>query len=258
MKQAALVALTVVALAGSAHAADKKKCLDAAPRGQELRDQGKLLEAREQFQVCADPACPPPVPTYCAEWLDDLKKKLPSITLRVADAGGKDVTDATVTIDGKVASPDGKPIDVDPGSHRVKVSRPGSRDADQTVVVAAGERGRVVSVKLELEGASPAEPARGASSSPLGKFPVGSVIGWGVGAVGLVGFAAFGVKANLDYGSYEDSCGRNCTYANRDDVAGTMVLADVFLAVGIIGAAVGTLLYFVTPPTVERQARSSR
>ncbi|MBX3227678.1 MAG: PEGA domain-containing protein [Labilithrix sp.] len=229
--------------------------MDAAPKGQELRDQGKLLEAREQFLVCADPACPPPVPTYCAEWLEDVKKKLPSIALRVVDASGKDVAGATITIDGKPASADNKPIDVDPGSHRVKVSRPGARDVEQTVVAAVGERGRVVSVKLDADGTA-SEPTK--SGSPLSKFPTGSLIGWGVGAVGLLGFTAFGIKANLDYGSYESSCGHGCTTSDRDDVARTMVIADVFLAVGLVAAGVGTLLYFATPPPAERHARSTR
>ena len=96
MRSGVIVGVLLLLVAANAHAADKKKCLDAAPRGQELRDSGKLVEAREEFLVCADPGCPPPVPSYCAEWLEDLKKKIPSIVLRLE---GKDTSNATLTID---------------------------------------------------------------------------------------------------------------------------------------------------------------
>jgi len=155
-------------------------------------------------------------------------------------------------------SNDGKPLDVDPGTHRLHVSRSGSRDVDQSFVIAAGERGHIVTATLDDQGKSAKSDDLGAK---IRTMPIGSLIGWGVGAVGLVGFGAFGIKANIDYGNYESSCGSRCTTSARDDVAGTMVVADVFLAIGLVGAAVGTVVYLMNPPrstATEHHAWSRR
>jgi hypothetical protein len=244
-------ALAFVLASPPASAADKQKCMDAAPRGQDLRDQGKLVEAIREFTVCADSGCPDPVPTYCAAWLDEVKKRIPSVLVRVTDPSGRDVLDAAVTIDDRPVAVDGRAIDLDPGPHRARASRPGWREAVETVVLLEGERDHRVTLRLETErverrtaiGTSAAEPAR--------PIPLASWITWGIGAAGLVGFTAFGIKANVDYGDYRSSCGNLCARSATTDVERTMVIADVSLAVGVVGALVGTVFYFTSPRPAE-------
>lgn len=261
MKKArALIAFGVFfTVASGASAADKKKCMDAAPAGQELRDKGKLLAARDQFVVCADAACPAPVPGYCSEWLEDVKKRIPSFSLRVTDASGRDLPNAIVEIDKATYKIDGSTIELDPGPHELVAKHAGMKDTSQPIVLAQYEKGRVITIRLEpAVTEKPAQPAVAASTStpapPVDRgarrpIPIASFIGWGVGAAGLIGFGAFGLKANFDYNDYKDSCGNQCAPEARDDVKGTMVVADVFLAIGIAGAAVGTVFYLLSPAT---------
>ena len=111
-RAAMAMGLGLLAVSGRANAADKQQCLDTAPRGQDLRDEGKLLEAREAFRICADTACPDPVPKYCAEWLDGVNKRIPSLLVRVTDESGRDLADAVVTIDSHAVVLDGRPYTV--------------------------------------------------------------------------------------------------------------------------------------------------
>ena len=52
----------------SAHAEDTKRvCIAASTLGQTLRDEGKLVDAREQLLRCSREDCPGVVKAYCAE-----------------------------------------------------------------------------------------------------------------------------------------------------------------------------------------------
>lgn len=242
----------VLALTRSASATDKQACMDAAPRGQDLRDQGKLVEAARELSICADASCPDPVPTYCKGWLDEVKKRIPSLLVRVTDASGRDVPDAAVKIDGRPVAVDGRGVDLDPGSHQARASRPGSHDAVETVVLREGERDHPLTLRLETEHGEARAAIGSAGAEPGRTVPLASWIAWGVGAVGLAGFTIFGIKADIDYSDYHSSCGNLCARSATDDVSRTMVIADVSLAVGIVGAALGTIFYFTLPQQPSR------
>jgi hypothetical protein len=252
---AAAAGLAVSALAPSARG-DGKGCMDAAQKGQELRDAGQLLRARELFRKCAETTCPAPVPTYCAQWLAELKPRIPSVVFRANDVGGRDLVDVTVRVDGAVVTErlEGKPIDLDPGSHVLRLEAPGFKPAEQNVVAALGERDRVIVVKLEPDAAeatpSPSPPAPGdlpKPAPPPRRIPTASWIAWGVGAAGLIGFGIFGAKANIDYGHLRSTCGGSCTPSDRDSVTTSIHVADVSLAIGLVGAAVGALFFVLQP-----------
>jgi hypothetical protein len=87
--------------ATSASAGDNAACLDAASRGQTLRDARKFVEAREQFLVCAASTCPAAVRADCVTWLTEVDKALPSVVITAKDASGADVVDVTVAVDGR-------------------------------------------------------------------------------------------------------------------------------------------------------------
>jgi hypothetical protein len=240
------------------HAADRD-CMDAASSGQEVRDQGRLMEARAHFQKCAQSECPAPIPTYCGDWLSDVGRKIPTLVIRVVDADGRDVIDATVLLDDGPTNLDGRAVEVDPGKHRIRIVRSGSKPFDMEIIAAQGEKDRIVLGKLVAE-----EPPRTAlpitspppEPSARRAVPTASWIAWGVGAAGLASFAIFGIKARLDYDSYESSCGQRCTESARDSVATTVTTADVSLVVGLVGVAVGTVV-FLTQPKVTPNTPST-
>jgi len=246
----ALVGLCGLALFAFTPAAraDDKECMTAASKGQEARDQSRLVEARSLFQKCAQSSCPAPIPKYCGEWLADLNKKMPTIVLRVEDQNGRDVTDATAMIDSQAVTLDGRAVDVDPGKHHVRITRAGAKPFETDIVVAQSEKDRVIVGKLAPDGpADTTKPAPATPDGPRSGVPLASWIGWGVGAAGLASFSIFGLKARLDYDDYESTCGQRCTTSDRDSVQTSVTIADISLVIGLVGVAVGTYFYLTRP-----------
>lgn len=236
--------------------ADDKECMAAASKGQELRDEGKLTEARTLFERCADPSCPAPIPGYCAEWLGDVARKMPTVVFRAVDETGHDVTDASAQIDGSApVAVDGRAVDVNPGKRTIRISRAGSRPFEDVIVVAQGEKDRVVVAKLApapiaatpVETPAPVKTSRG--------VPTASWVAWGIGGAALLSFAAFGLKARVDYDDYESRCGSRCAPSERDTVQTSVTIADVSLVVALLAAGVGTVFYLVRPTPSSAEAR---
>src|SRR5262249_40860851 len=150
------VALT--SLRGTARAASEQQdpCFEAAVDGQRARRAGKLLYARSRFSVCAQQECPTVVRDRCTGWLSETNASVPSIVVAAQDDEGRDLVDAQVDVDG-VGMKDavgGRAIDLEPGAHRVRVTRDGKIPVDATVVVREGEKERrIVAVLKPLDNA---------------------------------------------------------------------------------------------------------
>ena len=129
-----LVAMTLSSTAGRAD--ERKACVEAADSGQSLRDQGKLVEARDSFVKCAREVCPGVVSHQCATWLSDVDLQIATISVRVTDGSGKDLIDVGVWIDG-VSTPsaaDGRALSINPGVHRFRFTH-GIDTVEQEVVI---------------------------------------------------------------------------------------------------------------------------
>jgi len=147
----ALAALGVVLAAETAARADTKtECIASADQAQQARDDGKYRAARDGFQQCSRSVCPKPVAASCTKWARDIAEGMPSVVLSVKDASGSDVSDVHVQFDGVplASSLDGKPLDVDPGAHKLRFEREGSDPVEQNVVIKAGEKLRPINVIL--------------------------------------------------------------------------------------------------------------
>lgn len=241
--------------------ADDKACMAAAAKGQELRDEGKFVEAKPHFQQCADATCPAPIPGYCAEWLADLGKKMPSVVFRATDEGGRDVADANVEIDGKrTVAVDGRPVEIDPGKHTIKITRPGSKPFEDVIVVAQSEKDRIVLAKLAVASAPPpaGPPAGTEDTKKGGGVPTASVVSWAIGGAALLSFAGFGLKARIDYDDYEARCGNRCAESERDTVATSVMIADISLVVAVVAAGVGTYFFLTRPTSVAPPKEAAR
>src|SRR5205807_1214100 len=120
-----IFACLLLAPSGARAADVKAACVAASTEGQSLRDAGKLKAARDQFVSCARDQCPTVVRRYCADWLTDVERRLPSIVLRAQTSDGRDVTDARVMLDGQPLAEGlgGTAITVDPGAHDVRYQR---------------------------------------------------------------------------------------------------------------------------------------
>ncbi len=232
----------VLLLAGHTHAAEKDAdvCADLSEKGQLLKIKGKLREARETFLECVKDKCPPLVRKDCGQFLVDLESSMPTIVVAAREPNGGDLTDVRVIVDGELltARLEGKALPMDPGVHKFRFEAKGRVAVDQTIVVREGERNRVIGVTLASEAGPaplPVTDSRGA--------PVAAWVSAGVGFLGFGTFAAFGLSARAEFNDLEKRCGSRCPERDVDRVRTRALVADVGLAVGIVGAGLATYFF---------------
>lgn len=231
---------------------DKKACIKAFDDAQDLRKDGKLTHARERLLACADPACPKLVRADCLKGAESIDAEIPTVVVKVV-RGGSDVADATLTVDGKVAVVDGKPLALDPGPHTL-VAKAGTETATEKVVLATGEKNRVVTVSLPAVVAQ--KTVTKADEAPRivpASRPVWPWISLGVSVVALGGFTVLGLTARADYRALEARCAPACTDDEVSPVRRRFLLADV--ALGVSAVALGVAIFGFTrssgPPPVS-------
>ena len=237
-------ALAILATGPSARADEVDACVEGADKAQQLRDQAKLIEAREQLIACAASSCPAAVAKQCAKWLNEVDQAVPTIALRVRSSAGSDVADAEVTLDGAVrpGAQGGKPITLDPGPHKFAFKR-GDETAETTIVVRAGEKNRPVDVTLVAPAKSavivatpePAVTERGFH------FPWTAGAFLGVGVAGFVGTAALVAVASSDASNLRSTCAPTCAASDVDAAHSKLVAANVTLGIGIAGVALAAI-----------------
>ena len=90
-----------VLASGEARAAgDPDACIAAYTASQRSRKGGKLLNAQAEAQVCASEGCPDVLRKDCVQWLDEITRAVPYLTVAVQGPDGCDRTDVRVSVDG--------------------------------------------------------------------------------------------------------------------------------------------------------------
>ena len=165
----ALPILLVCSLSAPALAApDKVACIEAHEDAQKLRGENKLARAKEKLLVCAADACPSLVKLDCTKWLPEVDRDQPTFIVR-AKQGRNDIADVRVLIDGVVVAKflDGKAIPIDPGAHTLRLERAGDEPIEQQLVVASGEKNRLVKVVFAAPAVEAPPPPAPATRGPL-------------------------------------------------------------------------------------------
>jgi hypothetical protein len=251
-----LLALTLALAASPAHADPTDACIDASVKGQELRDQGKLIVAREKFLQCSQKPCPGLLRKDCAGWLADVEARTPSIIVTAQDPSGHDAADVAVAIDGQpfLARLDGKAAAIDPGSHLLRFERAGSPAIEDRVVVREGDHRRVVSVRFQMAPAPSPPPLPPASRA--GRVAVTALLG-GISLAGWATFAALGIGAKQDADELRATCAPACPAGEVDAIRSKEIAADVGLGLGL-AAAVGAAALIVTWPPAASNSAAAR
>jgi hypothetical protein len=255
---------------------DKAVCLDAASRGQSLRDAHKLLEARDKFRICARPQCPGIVQQDCGGWLADVERSLPTVVVTAKDAAGADVVDVSVTADGQPLATrlEGQAVPINPGNHSLQFRLADGTQLERQVLVREGEKNQPVRVVFApsakpssrtpapsptpevvapagaqatspgTEGPAPAHATKeeGAGSGPWKAW------GWalgGLGAAGLVAGTAFGVIAAGDKSTHCQ--GTVCDPGSVSGIKNAALAADIGLIGGGVFLAGGAALLLLAP-----------
>lgn len=266
----ALTATFLLALPGIA-SADVQACLTASEKGQKLRSQGKLREAREAFVVCGAEACPNIVRHDCNQWNSELAATLPTVVFGAKDKSGKDLFDVTVSMDGEplIKKLDGKSVVVDPGKHTFKFEAAGFPALSETDLIKEGEKARVINVTLDGGGAGPSPPPVTPSPRSPGAEQEHSIAPWIVvgigGAAVIAGVVIFATTPERpsNCNATTQTCTRSpanesdADLAKDKDQAGQADSQPVLgLAVAGVGAALvaGGLVWHFLEPTGPKSA----
>jgi hypothetical protein len=231
---------------------DKQQCVAAYEEGQRLRKGGFLTAARERLLVCAQEMCPSMIKRDCTTWVAEVEQALPTVVFEAVGAGGKDIVDVKLSVDGRVVAEqmDGKAISLDPGAHVARFEVPGSPAVEERFVAREGEKsrrvvGRLAGSQADVEASL---PTAGAPPRPI---PVGTWVAGGVGVAGLGVFTVFAIVGQSEKSKLDDQgCKPGCPEAEVDKVKSKFLVADIGLAVGVAGLATAAVLYF-TRPTVS-------
>lgn len=287
------ICLALLAAGPHASADDKASCLDANSKGQTFRDAHKLIEARDQFRICARSSCPGVLQKDCATWLDEVERMLPSVVFAFKDGAGQDVVDARVSEANKVLATtlDGTAIAMNPGVHTFQFQLADGTRVEQRTVVREGQKALTVTAvgpkPSGLSKAVPPSPGLPASSSPSpspsalkpdrpgatdpAPNPTGSsghsshTWAYVAGGIGLAGIAVGSVAGILALGKKQTADG-HCTGAECEPVGteagnsgrGLADVATVGFGAGIAGLALGTVLWVLAPGRSSEQKAEAR
>ncbi len=178
------------------------------------------------------------------------------VVLRVSDATGKDLSHVKVEGRGSVITEtiDGNAIPIDPGPLKLTFTADGYKPADLDVVIARGEKARVVKVVLEDVNAKPA-PVR-VNPTPSTSAGPGPWIFLAVGGAGLITFAALEGVAQSEYSTLQSGCGatHSCKDADIAPAKTKFIGAGVALGIGSAATAIAVTWFIVHAATSHAPA----
>ncbi len=253
---ASLLAAAPLLAGGPALADDVEQCIGDSDRAQTLRDDGKLLAARDLFVSCAREQCPAMIRSDCAAWLQGVEAKLPSVVLRARDASGRDLAAVVVSLDGQKLAErlDGRAVAVDPGERAFRFQVSGAAPIDERVVVHEGEKNRAIDVVFTTLGVVQATPGGAAqppstSAEPRRAIPVAAYILSGFGVVGIGGFTYFGLTAKSHRDDLRADCAPSCDESRVDAAKREQLFANVSLGVGVVALGAATWVVLGSRPS---------
>jgi hypothetical protein len=263
----AIVAIPIILGGAVASAQDKAACLDAAAKGQQLRDSHSLIEARDQFRICVSAACPIAIQSDCAGWLERAEKAVPTVVVTAKASSGANLVDVRVTMDGQSFATrlDGQAVAINSGRHAFHFETADGEKLDRQVTVLEGEQSQRIDVVLEAP-AAPMPPSGPAPPPPSLKAPSHSLgtqrlIALGAGGVGVVGLAlgtAFGAIALSQRNDAKNACpGMTCSTPGGSQkwnvAASSGNVSTVALIVGALGLGGGAILWISAPTATGPQ-----
>ncbi|MBS2020631.1 MAG: hypothetical protein JST00_47695 [Deltaproteobacteria bacterium] len=236
------LSVAIASLATVAHA--DPVCINAYEQAQTLRKDGKLVSAKAQAAICAHSDCPALLAKDCGRWLTELEASTPTVVFDARTPNGGERTDVRVKVDGTQVAPhiDGKAVPLDPGTKKIVFETDDASPVETTIVIKEGEKNRKVTLTV-----GSAAPAPVATSRPV---PAGVWLFGGLSVAALTTSAVFAISGLAQKGDLDD-CKPRCAASDIDAMSQTFTFADVFLGVGLMGAAATAWLYFTRPAVPE-------
>lgn len=235
-------ALLVPLWAQHAGAADRvQECIGEHVEAQLLRQQGRLIAARDRLVECAEPTCPALVREECAALARELEAAQPSVILGAVDADGQPTVEPLVSIDGmtELIPLDGRPVLLDPGAHQIRFQHPEGWIREVELVLAESEHERRVVADFR-----PRDDVGRAERRWPGSVMLVSA---GVATAALGSFTYFALSGRSVEGEL-DRCKPSCdNRADVDRMRSRYLIADVSLGVALVSLGVGAYAWTQRP-----------
>lgn len=274
----ALVALALgLLVAGEARADDKEVCVRTVEHAQNVRLDGKLREARDEFMSCARAVCPDAIRQDCTRWITEVDASLPSVVFEGVWADGRDVTGMTVSLDGKplAGAEAGRAVALDPGEHTFRFDVAGAAPIETRNVIREGEKNRIL--RVTFTPGAPAEPTVAPGPAPVtaaasshvpppsglwqslrpddgrphvakrGPVPLAAFVFGGVGLAGFGGFAYFSLTGTGRLDSMRSTCEHACNPSDVTSARNEILVGDILGYVGLAAAGVAFWLALTRP-----------
>lgn len=227
----------------------RAECVQAYEGSQLQRRNQALLEARKGFQTCASEGCPALARADCLTWLSEVDSAIPSVVVE-GKTDEAAVFDVTVEVDGAVVATvlDGKAIELDPGVHTFTFEREGQQALHEKIILREGEKSR----RLVADWSTPKAPAAAFVPPAIARterpIPVATYALGGVALLGLADFVIAGVVGNQKKNDLQSSgCAPFCSMDQVSTVKIPYAVADVGLAISLVAAAAGTVVFIARP-----------
>ncbi len=220
-----------------------EQCARTAEEGQRSRAQGALRASRESFQTCARKGCPRAVQADCARWMEEVTESQPTVVIHAYGKDKVELESPRVSIDDADVVASGLALPLDPGAHVIRL-RTDDGTVEQRVVLAEGEKNRVVSLTLAPKDppVPPPPPPPKAAPVPVLTYALGG------GAIVMLGTGAilWGVGAS-DHSALAASCapGGTCSRSAVSSAKTELIVGDVLVAASVVLAA-GAVYFFFT------------
>lgn len=229
------------------------KCVESYTEGQRLRNDGHLLEGRAEFWECSQAACPAALRKDCIAWSEEIRAQIPTVSFRVT-LDGKIATEAKVYLDGRLLEKalDGRAVELNPGPHKARFEYATQPPQEQEFVAAEGERYRIINAEFQsaqTAATSPAGEPLPSSPPTVMERPVPTLtyVFLGLGAVGAVSAAAWGISTSVTVSDLEATCSPDCEQGKIDAVKQRALITDISMGVGALGFIGAGITYFMRP-----------
>jgi hypothetical protein len=207
--------------------------------------------------------------------LADIPKRVGALGLTVSEAN------ATVNVDGEAVGT--TPLDdrvyLNPGQHKLTVSKPGFQPVEQLVAVTAGsDMPFTVHLQAEIpsthsstldgngEQATETRPVvhEGATGPGHATTSNAKTIGLVVGGAGVAGIAlgtVFGLLASSKWSQAKNDCGHGCpngspARSEENEASTDGTVSTIAFAIGGVALATGLVLYLTAPATPPAETAS--
>jgi len=234
-------ALVIALVATPARASTTEQHRGLMIAGQVMKNDGKLLRARDLLVSCRDAPCDDAAAAECAEirrfcgaQVGETSADIPSVALRVVDDRGWPVKDANLRVDASVMDP-APSIELDPGHHVFRATYAGASGSAE-IDLAKGRRGAPVTITIDLRRTVPTRP------TPWPVYLFGTLTA--VASFTAIGFAIAAQKEADDLAF----CKPACDPAHKGLFVGTTVTVDVSLVVAAV-AGLATLVTYLARPS---------